>query len=76
MSQKKYLWNYALSLDSIQSFSFAQSDQNLTGAFWVPKDAKFLRVNNEDADQTAQADLSLCWAHMSRGTFSQVAAQM
>ena len=36
------------------------------------KDPKRLPVDSKDSDQTAQADLSLRWAHMSEGTFSLV----
>ena len=47
------------------------------GAFWTAKDAKFLHADNKDySDCTnVQADLSLCWVYMSKGTFSHVAAQ-
>ena len=48
----------------------------LNGTFWIAKDSKFLHADNEDSDQTAQADLSLCWALMSEGTFSHVTAQI
>ena len=34
---------------------------------------QFLHADNEDSDQTAQADLSLRWTHMSEGVFSHVA---
>ena len=36
---------------------------------------KFLHAENEDRSDCAdvQADLSLCWAHMSESTFSYVA---
>ena len=36
-------------------------------AFLIANDAKFLHVDNE-----VQANLSLCWTHMSEGTFSHV----
>ena len=41
------------------------------GAFWIGKDAKFLYVENEDSDYTAdsQIDLRLRWAHMSVFSF-------
>ena len=33
-------------------------------------------ANCEDSDQIAQTNLNLCSAHMSKGTFSDVAAQI
>ena len=39
------------------------------------KDAKFLHVDNEDCED-AQADLALRWAHISKGNFFNVAAQL
>ena len=48
------------------------------GALWIDKGATFLQAGNghwsDYAD--AQADLSLCWAHMSEGTVSDVAVHM
>ena len=32
---------------------------------WVAKNPRFLHADSEDSGQTAQADLSLCWAHRS-----------
>ena len=48
------------------------------GALWMIKDAKFQYADNEDwAECTdAQCDLSLLWAHMSKGTFSHVTAYL
>ena len=43
--------------------------------FVMDKDANFLHADNKDSDQiawTAQANLSLRWAHMSGGTLSHV----
>ena len=47
------------------------SDSSL-GTFWIAKDPKFLRVDNEDSNQTARMR-RLIWVfvgHMSGGTFS------
>ena len=43
-----------------------QSDQSLLCAQWVAKDTNFLHSDSEDWSDwvDAQADLSLCWAHM------------
>ena len=49
--------------------------RSLSG-FWIAKVASFLHVdNNVESDQIAQTDLSLRWAHVLKGKFSQVAAQ-
>ena len=48
-------------------------------AQWVAKDRSFLNADSEDSDQTgrdAQADLSLCWAHMPFCWFCHKAAQI
>ena len=45
----------------------------------MAKDAKFLHADNKDSNQIAwmrRADLSLRWAHMSEGTFTDVVTQM
>ena len=42
------------------------------GAFWIAKNATFLRVDNGDSDRTARM-LRLRWAHMSWVTFSDIA---
>ena len=31
-------------------------------------------LTSKDSDQPVQADMSLCWAHISEGTFSHVVA--
>ena len=53
-------------------------DQKLHFTVCLASDARFVQADNEDSDQTAdaQADLSLCPAHMSEGTFSHIEAQM
>ena len=43
------------------------------GTFWIDKDEKFLYADNKDFDQ---ADLNLCWAHMSASTFSYDPVQL
>ena len=35
----------------------------------------YSKCAREDSDQIAQSDLNLYWAHMSKGTFSDVAAK-
>ena len=56
----------------------AQSDHSLLCAWCVAKDPTFLQADNEDSDQTAdaQADLSLCWAHMPFCWFCHHVAQL
>ena len=52
--------------------AFAQTDLNLRwGKFWITKNAKFLRADNEDWSDCAdaQADLSRCIAHTWEGMF-------
>ena len=47
------------------------------GAFQIAKDAKFLRADKEESDQTAtdaQNDHSLHWVYVSKGTFSHLKA--
>ena len=45
----------------------------LFGAFWIANESMFLRVDNEDSDQT---DLRFRWMHMSEGTLAHIAAQL
>ena len=49
---------------------------SLLGTFWTAKDEKFLCVDNGDWSDcmAVQANLSLCWVHLSEGMFSHVAA--
>ena len=55
-------WSDCMSLVNIKSAMtegqkciFVQPDSKSSlGAFWIHDDAEFLRVDNEDADQTAQ----------------------
>ena len=56
----------------------AQSDQSLLFAQWVAKDPCFLHADSEDwSDRAdAQADLSLCWAHMPFCRFCPTLAPM
>ena len=46
------------------------------GSNWIAKGVKLLHADNEDSGQTAHTYLSLCWAHISEGTFSHVSAQI
>ena len=54
--------------------AFEQSDQSSLVAFWITKDENFLHADSKGPD--AQADLSLRRVHMSKGSFSHVAAQI
>ena len=54
--------------------AFAQSYQTSLGPFWIAKAAKFLRVDNEDYNQTAR--VRRVSTHMSEGTFSHVEAHI
>ena len=49
--------------------AFVQSDQSFSCLHEEP--ASFVMQNSpsEDSDQTANADLNLCWVHMSKGIF-------
>ena len=64
---------------SLIRIAFTQSNQNL---HWEHLDSQGCKCSSPGqrrlwSDCTdAQADLSLCWAHMSEGTFSHIAAQM
>ena len=53
--------------------------ESLLHTLWVAKDPKFLWADSEDSDQTAradaQADLRLCWVHISFCWFCRAPAQ-
>ena len=48
-------------------FTPTQSDQSFLGTLQISKGPRLLK-----ADQTAQADLSVQWGHISEGTFSHI----
>ena len=58
-----------LSLERLQVTDWSIS------AFWIAKDVRFLRMDNDNSSGCA-ADFSLRWEHMSEGAFSQVEAQI
>ena len=62
------LWTCETSEDSNQPVHSHCLIRIITGTFWIPKDTKFLHADYEDTDQTVQAHLSLCCAHMSIAT--------
>ena len=46
------------------------------GAFRTASDTKIFRVDSVNSNQTAQSDLSLRWAHMSDGSFSELVVHL
>ena len=61
-----------------QRFNSACMTESSLGAFWIAKNTKFLHGDNKNGSDCAevQADLTLHWTHMSKGTFSHDAAQI
>ena len=78
--QKMYLWTCAPSKDSDQRAHSRSPIKTFNGDWriWIAKDAKFLHANNEDWSDCAhaQADLSLCRAHVRRYVFSRNSSNM
>ena len=49
--------------------------ESVLGAFWIPKDAKFLHADNEDSEHTARKRRVIRLEHMQEGTFYHGAAR-
>ena len=71
-----YPQSCAPSEDSDQS-SLSRSPIRIFAVYILDsQECKASGADNEDSDQTAQSDLSLRWAHMSKGKFYNVVTQL